>query len=229
MTERLFAVMKDQLIFINELEKLKMSGSYLQLEPKQSEEPITGIQDQPLKDLPVVEQPINSSQASHEVCRPVDETGHPSLWDDLNNYRRPSRKGYNNIINALFEKFPHIGDPLENEAELVGNLKNGESLLKLTSSLPELIKFGKERCKRFIKYHKKYVKDLESATTQEQQTECSLLLALVLLPSLFGKDEELLLVESVDNIKDPTPVLVAHNRHHQVYINDNPLLRKEAT
>lgn len=55
MTERLFPVIKDQLIFINELEKLKVSGSHLQLEPEQLL--ITGTQDQPLEDLPVVVQP----------------------------------------------------------------------------------------------------------------------------------------------------------------------------
>ena len=58
---------------------------------------------------------------------------------------------------------------LENEAQRAGIVKSGESFLKLSSSLPELIKFGKGRCKQFMKYHKKYVEDLDSATTQEQQ------------------------------------------------------------
>lgn len=114
-------------------------------------------------------------------------------------------------LSDILSEFPalRVGRILENEAQRAGIVKSGESFLKLSSSLPELIKFGKGRCKQFMKYHKKYVEDLDSATTQEQQAECSLLLALQLLPSLFREDEKLMLVESVEDIKDPTPVLTA--------------------
>lgn len=57
MTERLFPVIRDQSIFLEELEKLKLSRSQLHAEPKQGEESIIH-QDQPLKGQLVVEQSI---------------------------------------------------------------------------------------------------------------------------------------------------------------------------
>lgn len=119
---------------------------------------------------------------------------------------------------------------LAGEAERHGILKPLEnSYLQLHTSLLELMKYTKSRCKGYKEYFSKYQEDLDSSLNEDKRIECGLQFAVQLLPSLFREDATYLLADSNENIKSPAPVLTCEGGEYQLHINGAPLLATKSS
>ncbi|XP_045107040.1 uncharacterized protein LOC123501976 [Portunus trituberculatus] len=85
------------------------------------------------------------------------------------------------------------------EAERHGNSKPCRSTyLKLQSSMVEIIKSAKLRCKEYRAHKSMYEEDMDSILDEDKIIDCSLRFVVQLLPSLFKENEQYLLVQSYE-------------------------------
>lgn len=145
------------------------------------------------------------------------------------NYRKSMLHSPETCISDVLAEFPVLRQ--RNFIKLDGQRHGLPPVIGIQSrylgSLPELMKYGKQRCKKYGIYLLAYEDAQDSTTEASKKNDSAMLLGLQLLPSMFKEDEELLITDSVEKIKFPSPVIVLEGGQYQIYINGAHLLTKK--